>query len=187
MLVLLQNCSTGANNRRRRRRRSDSDSQGTTVSDMATVSSMPINVRLDRGENRPLLRPLIWSPDVPHPDVETLRGSTFSRLSRLKNDCFGTCCAVCLGELCCYFCLVPGRSCPGGGDQQRGGCLGGRGGRRRRLFYPGGFHCVLHEKKQQDFILLIIQNCIRAERLVHKRKNSFTHYLCLICLRDMKD
>ncbi|TWW74272.1 zona pellucida-like domain-containing protein 1 [Takifugu flavidus] len=45
---LSQNCSTGTNNRRRRRR-SDSDSQDTTVSDMATVSSTPINVRLDRG------------------------------------------------------------------------------------------------------------------------------------------
>lgn len=171
MLVLLQNCSTGTNNRRRRRR-SDSDSEGTTVSDMATVSSIPINVRLDRGENWPLSWSLIWSPDVSHPDVETLRGSTFSRPSCLKNDCFGTYCAVCLGEPCCYFCLVPGRSCSGGGDQQRGGCLGGRGDRRSRLLYSGGFHCVPHEKKQQDFILLIIQNCISTERLVHKQKKQ---------------
>ncbi|CAF98586.1 unnamed protein product [Tetraodon nigroviridis] len=48
---LNQNCSAGTN--RRRRRRSSSDDQGTTVSDMATVSSTPISVRLDRGEGAP--------------------------------------------------------------------------------------------------------------------------------------
>uniref|UniRef100_A0A674NMA3 Si:ch73-261i21.5 n=1 Tax=Takifugu rubripes TaxID=31033 RepID=A0A674NMA3_TAKRU len=66
----------------------DSDSQDTTVSDMATVSSTPINVRLDRGENWPLSWSLIWSPDVSPPDVETLRGSTFSRLPCLKKRLF---------------------------------------------------------------------------------------------------
>lgn len=44
----MQNCTTGTN---LRRRRSTSDNQGTTVSDMATISSGPIFIRLDNGEN----------------------------------------------------------------------------------------------------------------------------------------
>ncbi|XP_062289553.1 zona pellucida-like domain-containing protein 1 [Scomber scombrus] len=43
---LIQNCTTNTNSRRRR---SVSDSQDTTVSDMATVSSGPITIRLDKG------------------------------------------------------------------------------------------------------------------------------------------
>ncbi|GLD47270.1 zona pellucida-like domain-containing protein 1 isoform X1 [Lates japonicus] len=44
--TLTQNCTTGTNSRRRR---STSDSQGTTVSDTATISSGPIFTRLDNG------------------------------------------------------------------------------------------------------------------------------------------
>ncbi|XP_054482409.1 zona pellucida-like domain-containing protein 1 [Anoplopoma fimbria] len=45
---LIQNCTTGTNSRRSR---SANDNQGTTVSDMATVSSGPISTRSDNGEN----------------------------------------------------------------------------------------------------------------------------------------
>ncbi|XP_031166573.1 zona pellucida-like domain-containing protein 1 [Sander lucioperca] len=45
---LIQNCTTGSNSRRRR---SANDNQDTTVSDMATVSSGPITIRTDIGEN----------------------------------------------------------------------------------------------------------------------------------------
>lgn len=47
-MIHSQNCSTSTN---KRRRRSISDDQGTTVSDMATVTSGPITTRLDNGEN----------------------------------------------------------------------------------------------------------------------------------------
>lgn len=47
-MIHLQNCSTGTN---KRRRRGITDNQGTTVSDMATVTSGPITTRLD-GEGR---------------------------------------------------------------------------------------------------------------------------------------
>lgn len=43
-MIHLQNCSTGTN---KRRRRGITDNQGTTVSDMATVTSGPITTRLD--------------------------------------------------------------------------------------------------------------------------------------------
>lgn len=80
------------------------------------------------------------------------------------------CRVACLGELCSYLCLVPGRSCSDGGDQQRGGRLGRRGDRRRPLFYSGGFHWFPHEKKQ-DFILRIIQKGISTEGLAQKGLN----------------
>lgn len=47
-MIHLQNCSTGTS---KRRRRGITDNQGTTVSDMATVTSGPITTRLDNGEN----------------------------------------------------------------------------------------------------------------------------------------
>lgn len=46
-LIDLQNCTTNTNSKRRR---SVSDNQDTTVSDMATVSSGPITIRLNKGE-----------------------------------------------------------------------------------------------------------------------------------------
>lgn len=46
--ALLQNCSSVTNNRRRR---DTSDNEGTQVSDMATVTSIPIKIRLERGKN----------------------------------------------------------------------------------------------------------------------------------------
>lgn len=47
-LIHLQNCTTGTNLQRRRSIRKN---EGTTVSDMATISSGPITTRLDNGEN----------------------------------------------------------------------------------------------------------------------------------------
>lgn len=120
----------------------------------------------------PLVAPRLESRRLTSRRRDSERTRVFKAVVSERKACFGTCCAACLGELCCYFCLVPGRSCSGGGDQQRGGCLGGRGDRRRRLFYSGGFHCVPHEKKQQDFILLIIQNCVSAERLAQEQLYS---------------
>ena len=64
MLIPLQNCSSSIN-RRRRRSDSSSNDQGTTVSDMATVSSTPINVRLDRGE-----APACSSSSPPRPPAD---------------------------------------------------------------------------------------------------------------------